>query len=57
MSGFQCKGGLHHPGMAHISTLHHFPIWWDADQDVDVRLAEDYDFFTALAARSDEGVQ
>ncbi len=44
------KGGLHHPGMAHLNPYVISRFWWDADQDVDVLLAEYYELFYGPAA-------
>jgi len=44
------KGGLHHPGMAHLNPYIISRFWWDADQDVDVLLAEYYERFYGPAA-------
>lgn len=44
------KGGLHHPGMAHLNPYTISRFWWDADQDVDVLLAEYYGNFYGPAA-------
>ncbi|MCB1065931.1 MAG: DUF4838 domain-containing protein [Verrucomicrobiae bacterium] len=44
------KGGLHHPGMAHLNPYVISRFWWDADQDVDVLLAEYYEDFYGPAA-------
>ena len=44
------KGGLHHPGMAHLNPYIISRFWWDADQDVDTVLAEYYERFYGPAA-------
>ena len=44
------KGGLHHPGMAHLNPYVISRLWWDADQDVDVLLEEYYRLFYGPAA-------
>lgn len=44
------KGGLHHPGMAHLNPYIISRFWWDADQDVDTILAEYYEGFYGPAA-------
>ncbi len=44
------KGGLHHPGMAHLNPYIISRFWWDADQDVDALLAEYYEQFYGPAA-------
>jgi len=44
------KGGLHHPGMAHLNPYVISQFWWDADQDVDALLAEYYERFYGPAA-------
>lgn len=46
------KGGLHHPGMAHLNPYIISRFWWDADQDVDAILAEYYALFYGPAAAS-----
>ena len=44
------KGGLHHPGMAHLNPWIISRLWWDADQNVDALLAEYYELFYGPAA-------
>lgn len=44
------KGGLHHPGMAHLNPWVLSRLWWDADQDVDALLGEYYRLFYGPAA-------
>ncbi|MEM9196174.1 MAG: DUF4838 domain-containing protein, partial [Myxococcota bacterium] len=44
------KGGLHHPGMAHLNPWVISRFWWDADQDIDVLLTEYYEDFYGPAA-------
>ena len=44
------KGGLHHPGMAHLNPYIISQFWWDADQDVDHVLAEYFERFYGPAA-------
>ena len=44
------KGGLHHPGMSHLNPYTISRFWWDADQDVDILLAEYYKTFYGPAA-------
>lgn len=44
------RGGLHHPGMAHLNPYIISRFWWDADQDVDTVLAEYYELFYGPAA-------
>ena len=44
------KGGLHHPGMAHLNPYVISRFWWDPDQDVDVLLEEYYRLFYGPAA-------
>lgn len=44
------KGGLHHPGMAHLNPYVISRFWWDTDQDVDDILTEYYDLFYGPAA-------
>ncbi|MEO0445717.1 MAG: DUF4838 domain-containing protein [Verrucomicrobiota bacterium] len=44
------KGGLHHPGMAHLNPWIMSRLWWDVEQDVDVLLDEYYELFYGPAA-------
>jgi len=44
------KGGLHHPGMAHLNAWTISRLWWDVDQDIDVLLDEYYATFYGPAA-------
>ena len=44
------KGGLHHPGMAHLNAWIISRLWWDVEQDVDLLLAEYYKLFYGPAA-------
>ena len=44
------KGGLHHPAMAHLNPYIISRFWWDADQEVDVLLAEYSEQFYGPAA-------
>ena len=44
------KGGLHHPGMAHLNPWLISRFWWDADQDVYALLGEYYERFYGPAA-------
>jgi len=44
------KGGLHHPGMAHLNPYVISRFWWDPNQDVDVLLEEYYRLFYGPAA-------
>ncbi|MFO8012161.1 MAG: DUF4838 domain-containing protein [Phycisphaerae bacterium] len=44
------KGGLHHPGMAHLNPWVISRMWWDPEQDVDALLQEYYRLFYGPAA-------
>lgn len=44
------KGGLHHPGMAHLNPWIISRMWWDPRQDVDALLQEYYRLFYGPAA-------
>ncbi len=44
------KGGLHHPGMAHLNPYVISRFWWDSEQDVDALLEEYYRLFYGPAA-------
>lgn len=44
------KGGLHHPGVSHLGTHVMSRLWWDADQDIDLLMAEYYRLFYGPAA-------
>ena len=44
------KGGLHHPGMAHLNPWMISRLSWDADQNVDALLDEYYRLFYGPAA-------
>jgi len=44
------KGGLHHPGMAHLNPWVISRMWWDPQQDVDLLLQEYYRLFYGPAA-------
>lgn len=44
------KGGLHHPGVAHLNPWVISRFWWDADQDVDALLSEYYRLFYGPAS-------
>jgi hypothetical protein len=44
------KGGLHHPGVAHLNPYVISRFWWNPDQDVDALLEEYYRLFYGPAA-------
>jgi hypothetical protein len=44
------KGGLDHPGMAHLNPYVISRFWWDPDRDVDVLLEEYYRLFYGPSA-------
>jgi len=44
------KGGLYQPGVNHLNAWIHSRFWWDADQDVDLLLAEYYENYYGPAA-------
>lgn len=46
------KGGLHHPGMAHLNPYIISRFWWNAEQDVDEILSEYSVLFYGPAAAS-----